>query len=150
MDIKKFIRPFLTNAILEQRPHGRFEGVIRSVTEETQRNKFKGGVSEVKPVIEFECGMRVIPNGGNMRTLSALYGDETDAWVGHKIVVYLRPLKERVVKSTGELKVPFERAVMAALDDVKRAEPVRVFTDDEPPSDYDDSPEAIAFGRGKP
>ncbi|MEO8520555.1 MAG: hypothetical protein ABI603_04275 [Acidobacteriota bacterium] len=111
MNIRDFMRTWLTNPELERRG-GRYENLIASVGEETIRNRFTG-TREAKPVITFSDGVKLILNVGMMRTLAAIFGDDTDTWVGHSIVVFQRRA-ERIDKKTGELRVRLERSVMAS------------------------------------
>jgi hypothetical protein len=134
MDFLRYMgSAWLTLAELERRG-GRFEGVITEVSEQSLRNPFTG-VFESRAVIHFDCGTTTVPSRAMGKTLVGLYGGDTDAWVGRRIVVFRRAV-ERKSKATGEMVTRYERAVIAC--DPR-------FTKTAPPADYDDSPEALAY-----
>lgn len=99
-------------------------GVIVSVAAVTVRNPYTCR-KEVKPVIEFDDGQKLLPNVGMLRTLMALYGPESDAWVGKRLRVFqvLSPV-QRVDKKTGEVVRTYERHVMESIPGAVTPEPV--------------------------
>jgi len=70
----------------------RYIGVVDAVVEESVKNLYKRGedgkpIESLEPVVCFRDGWRWIPNLGARRALIDCLGQETDEWVGRRLVV---------------------------------------------------------------
>jgi len=86
---------------------GQYVGRIQDVIEERINNRFKGQKG-LEPIIVFGDGWRLIPNITQRKALIAMFGRETDEWVGREIVVHLHVSKggkseKRVSRSRTEV-----------------------------------------------
>jgi hypothetical protein len=101
---------YLSNAALQQQA---FVGVIEDANEDEVFHRWTGTRKPVIVVTFVDSPVRWIPNGANLRTLVALWGSESDAWKGKRIVVSLRKIEHKN-KKTGEVAVRYERIVESA------------------------------------
>ena len=96
MDMRRYLKRFLNEESLK-RMNGRYDGVIAQVVEEPIRNKFIAS-KQLEPIIKFEDGWLLIPNNSNRKALIEMFGPETSAWIGQRIVVFRHPVT-RTTKS---------------------------------------------------
>ena len=117
MDMRKYLKRWLTFASLETMG-GSYEGEIVTVVAENLRNKFTTG-REAHPVISFHDGWRLGLNLGMREDLVAVFGPDTDAWIGARLRVFTRPMSDR--DPDDERPVRYEKAVASltapTLDD---------------------------------
>lgn len=96
------------------------------------------GDNEVKPLVTFEGTEKgLILNKTNFGTIAALYGDETDYWIGRKIKLYSTEVDFRGT-TTLAIRIRLEKFSTAeaatARDTLLAAEPKAVeITDDDIP-----------------
>jgi len=109
MDMKQFIRPYLTLAELEKRG-GEFEGVIASVTDTYVRNPFTTERTR-EPMIQFQDGTRLVLNKTALKQCIGWFGAESENWIGRRLRVFVQSV-ERVNRTTGEVTVKRVRALL--------------------------------------
>jgi hypothetical protein len=119
MDMRKHLRKWLNERALRDEFAGVYEGQIDDVFEQEIRNRFTAD-REIQPVIRFVDGWSLIPNVTQKRSLCAMYGPETDEWIGRRLEVYLHKI-ERADASTGLVKVRFEKRVRSPISELSRA-----------------------------
>ena len=77
----------------------RYIGVVDAVVEEPVKNLYKRDengkpIESREPVVYFRDGWRWIPNLGGRRALIDCLGEETDEWVGRRLVVFRYRVKD--------------------------------------------------------
>ena len=117
MDMRRHLRRWLTDVPL-QKMGGVYEGVIANVVEEEVRNRFTTK-REVQPVIEFDDGWRSVPNLSMRRDLVDGFGPDTDTWVGRRLRIVRRLMRNRTTAKASER---WEKAV--EFPDSTAGEPV--------------------------
>ncbi len=106
----KFLRRrLLTNALLKQFPHFRFEGQIASVAVETVSNPWNLQKT-AQPVLYFADGNAWIPNEGAKRLLIDAWGEESEGWIGRWLAIYL-VATPRTDRASGRLVEKLEKRV---------------------------------------
>ena len=115
VDMRRHLRRWLDNAVLRELGD-RYEGIIANVVERTLRNRFTC-TRELQPVIEFEDGLRLVPNITMRRTLIEFFGADTEGWIGRRVVVY-RHRVERTDPDSGKVLERFEKRAMRPEADV--------------------------------
>ena len=113
--MRRHLRRWLDNAVLRELGD-RYEGIIANVVERTLRNRFTC-TRELQPVIEFEDGLRLVPNITMRRTLIEFFGADTEEWIGRRVVVY-RHRVERTDPDSGKVLERFEKRAMRPEADV--------------------------------
>jgi hypothetical protein len=108
-DMSRHIPRWLNDSEL-QRLDDRYEGIISAVHLQELRNRFTY-VKNLQPVIVFEDGYQVVPNLSMRRALIEFWGDDTDDYIGRRLIVY-RNRVERVDRKTGEVREKWEKRVM--------------------------------------
>src|SRR6476659_477300 len=110
------------------------EGASVTVTIEEVKREEVGPKKESKPVISFaETLKRLVLNKTNAATIAKLYGEETDEWLGKRIILYPKDTEfqgEMVLAVRVSLQKP-TGAQKPSSDDKGRLH-------DNPPPDVDD------------
>jgi hypothetical protein len=84
----------------------------------TQENLGKDGQSEMRWIIHFrERDKGMVLNVTSIRVLEVAYGDDTDKWVGNKVMVYVDPNVSFGGKVVGglRLRTPKKQSVKAPI-----------------------------------
>jgi hypothetical protein len=119
VDMTRHLRRWLNDKALSEQFGDTYEGRIADVVEQTIRNRFTAE-KQLEPVIRFEDGWCLIPNISQRRALVAMWGSETNDWVGRRLQVY-RHRKERTDEATGRLRVTYEKRVRLPISELERA-----------------------------
>lgn len=154
-DMTRHLKRWLTDTALVEMG-GKFDDVIASVTDEEIRNRFTA-VKAIEPVVTFDqSGYRLVLNKGMLQSLIALFGPESNDWIGRRVYVFRRRLESK----HGETRARWQRAI--ACEDrharvavqgrwplAGRGGPAALSherepgEDDEPPVAVDDASEAL-------
>ena len=86
---------------------GEYTGTIKDVVLEKVNNKLKGRHEEVPHISFMESGHVFIPNEENKEELRAVYGHETDLWIGKRLGVYV----EEIERANGEGSGAYKKVV---------------------------------------
>lgn len=118
-------------------------GILVTISQLTQENMAKEGEPEdLKYVLHFEETEKLLSiNSTNGQIIASITGeDDTDNWVGHKIVLYKDPNVQFKGKLVGGIRVraPKNKAAAAAHTHSKLGKPLQKA----PPNIPQDEPEA--------
>src|SRR5262245_1700908 len=108
MDMTRHLRRWLNDKVLREMGDT-YQGRIVSVTEEEIKNRYKGHQKQLEPVITFEDVWRLIPNITQRTSMIAMFGPETDDWIGCEVVVFRHRIPK--VDSEGVTREKFEKRV---------------------------------------
>jgi len=89
-----------------------YDGRIDAVTEELIHDQW-AGENHREPVITFTDGWRLIPNINQRKALMALFGFDTEEWLGKVITVFLHPIDKGG-------RTRFEKRVCAVTEERER------------------------------
>lgn len=105
---------YLTAALLEGKQVG---ATIKSVQEEKVMNP-RTKAAEVKLVMYFEGKEKgLILSAGNENMLAALFGDNTDDWIGANVILY--PNREFIAGENKEIVRIKQSSQEVTMEDVK-------------------------------
>ena len=90
---------------------GKYTGTIKDVVIEKVNNKNKGRREEVPHIYFTESGHVLIPNEENKKELRAVYGHETDLWIGKRIAVSVEEIERANGEGSGK-----DKKVVECLD----------------------------------
>jgi hypothetical protein len=96
----------------------------------------KVGDDEYKPVLYFKTGKPIVLNKTNGDVIADAYGDDTDGWIGKKIILYFERNVSFAGKRTGGIRVRIPNGV--GRSQVVEPEPEEPDEDEVPPPDDQD------------
>ena len=80
-EIKASQRRYLQTATVKAQP------IVATISKLEMETVGQGAEAKTKPVLYLENEKPIVLNASNLETLSDAFGDDTDAWVGHKIKI---------------------------------------------------------------
>jgi hypothetical protein len=80
-EIKASQRRYLQTATVKAQP------IVATISNLEMETVGQGAEAKTKPVLYLENEKPIVLNASNLETLSDAFGDDTDAWPGHKIKV---------------------------------------------------------------
>jgi len=119
-----FPKKYLEGAEIKDKP------ILVTITEGKLEEMNDGGY---KPVLYFRTGKPIVLNRTNGDTIAQAYGDDSDQWIGKKIILYFEPNVSYGGKRTGGIRVRIPNGGRAQQEPEPVEEEVPVPDDSEAP-----------------